>query len=104
MMLFSVKTVITNHVKELVGYMDNDFFNELEHRDGLFDVLVVLMAVVTESDKAVFILKDALFSNRRSAYITEHVVNNGRRVGKFSIGIDIKAVIFLNVKLVGKCL
>ena len=42
-----IDAVVTNHLKVLVGDMDNEFFNK---RKGFGNEFVVLMAIIMESN------------------------------------------------------
>ena len=45
-----IDAVVTNHLKVLVGYMDNEFFNKINNRKGFGNELVVLMPIIMESN------------------------------------------------------
>lgn len=45
-----VDAVVTNHLKALVGDMDNDFFNEVDSGKGFGNELVILMSIIMESN------------------------------------------------------
>ena len=45
-----IDAVVTNHLKVLVGDMDNEFFNKTNNRKGFGNEFVVLMAIIMESN------------------------------------------------------
>ena len=45
-----IDAVVTNHLKVLVGDMDNDFFNKINNRKGFGNELIVLMPIIMESN------------------------------------------------------
>lgn len=45
-----IDAVVTNHLKVLVGDMDNEFFNKINNRKGFGNEFAVLMAIIMESN------------------------------------------------------
>ena len=45
-----IDAVVTNHLKVLVGDMDNEFFNKINNRKGFGNEFVVLMAIIMASN------------------------------------------------------
>jgi len=99
---FSVKAVITDHIKISVGDMNNDFFDKLEDGDSFLDVFIILVAVVTKGDEAVFIREYSFLGDDGPADITDHIVDDVLVIGEFGVSINVKAVVFGFVELVDK--
>ncbi len=53
-----IKTAVPDHLVMLFRDMLDEALYEFHHRNGLFHVLVIFMAVVVESDKILLILID----------------------------------------------
>ena len=45
-----IDAVVTNHLKVLVGDMDNELFNKINNRKGFGNEFVVLMPIIMESN------------------------------------------------------
>ena len=87
-----IKTVVSNHFKMFVGYMDNELFNKLCGRDFLRYQFIVFMPVVVESNKGAVIIINTGSGDDRPAEISAYVFDNIFDIGKGRFGVDIEAV------------
>ena len=71
--------------------------DELHDRDGLLDILVILMAVVMESDKVTAILINAGRGDDRPSKIAVNIFDNRFRDTGIGFGIIIEAIFMFQV-------
>ena len=74
-------------------------FDEFHDRDGFFDILIILVTVVVESDKIAIILVNSGSGDDWAAEITADVLYNGFRIAFVWLGIHIEAIFMLPVAL-----
>ena len=76
LVLFSIKAIVTNHFKMLLGDMDNEFFDEIPCGNSFGNEFVIFMSVVMKSDEITIITVNTRRSNNRSAKIATDIVKN----------------------------
>lgn len=96
-----IKPIVTGHFKIPLRDMLDEEFYEINGRDGLLDKNIVLMSVVVESDIIPVIGVDTGKCNDRAAQVAADIFDDGTRIGKGGLCIDIKAVLIFAVD---KCL
>ena len=69
--------VVTNHLKVLVGDMDNEFFNKINNRKGFGNEFVVLMTIVMKSNRIPIVTVDSGCSDYRTPKIASDIFYYG---------------------------
>lgn len=92
-----IKPIVTGHFKIPLRDMLDEEFYEINGRDGLLDKNIVLMSVVVESDIIPVIGVDTGKCNDRAAQVAADIFDDGTRIGKGGLCIDIKAVLIFAV-------
>ena len=92
-----IKPIVTGHFKIPLRDMLDEEFYEINGRDGLLDKNIVLMPVVVESDIIPVIGVDTGKCNDRAAQVAADIFDDGTRIGKGGLCIDIKAVLIFAV-------
>ena len=92
-----IKPIVTGHFKIPHRDMLDEEFYEINGRDGLLDKNIVLMSVVVESDIIPVIGVDTGKCNDRAAHVAADIFDDGTRIGKGGLCIDIKAVLIFAV-------
>ena len=92
-----IKPIVTGHFKIPLRDMLDEEFYEINGRDGLLDKNIVLMSVVVESDIIPVIGVDTGKSNDRAPQVAADIFDDGTRIGKGGLCIDIKAVLIFAV-------
>ena len=95
-----IKPIIAGHFKIPFRDMLDQELYEVDGRDVFLDKNIVFMPVIMESDVFTVIGVNAGKSNDRAAQVTADIFNNGIRIGKGRLCIDIKAV---RIFAVDKC-
>ena len=76
-----IKAVKTDHIKAFGRDMDDEFFDEILSRDGFVDELVILVAIVVESDVLAVIIVDTRHTDNGTTEVTPNVFDNVFRIG-----------------------
>ena len=92
-----IKPIVTGHFKIPLRDMLDEEFYEINGRDGLLDKNIVLMSVGVESDIIPVIGVDTGKSNDRAPQVAADIFDDGTRIGKGGLCIDIKAVLIFAV-------
>lgn len=100
---FSIKTIVTEHIKMLFRDMDNQFFDEFTSVFDDSNFLIVLMALIPVSDIGTIVSGDTGLSHDGSSDITDDIVNDSISRGKVRRrSVNIETVVFDFVKGVYK--
>ena len=100
---FSIKTIVTEHIKMLFRDMDNQFFDKFRGTFNYSDFFIILMTLIPIGDISAIISSNAGLSHNGSAYVTDDIFYDG--IGRAKAcwrSIDIKAVVLGFVKCIGK--
>ena len=92
---FSIKTIVTEHIKMLFRDMDNQFFNKFRGAFNYSDFFIILMTLIPVGHISTVIGSDARLSHNRSSNVTDDIINNSisrAKLGRRSI--DIETIIF----------
>ena len=81
LVLFSIKAIVTNHFKMLLGDMDNELFDEIPCGNSFGNEFVIFMSVVMKSDEITIIIVNTRRSNHGSSEIATDIVKNRFVVG-----------------------
>ena len=79
--LFSIKSIVTDHFKMFLGDMDNELFDEIPCGNSLGNEFVIFVSVVMKSDEITIIIINTRRSNHRSTKIATNIVKNRFVVG-----------------------
>ena len=79
--LFSIKSIVTDHFKMFLGDMDNELFDEIPCGNSLGNEFVIFVSIVMKSDEITIIIVNTGRSNNRSAEIATDIVKNRFVVG-----------------------
>ena len=71
--------------------------NEIKHRDSLFNIYIVFMAVVVEGDILAIVFINTRGSNDRPSQISANVLDDFTRVALLWFSIDIETVLMISV-------
>ena len=92
-----IKPIVACHLKIPFRDMLDQELNEVNDRDSLLYKDIVLMPVVVESDIFPVIGVDTGKCNDRAAQVAADIFDDGTRIGKGGLCIDIKAVLIFAV-------
>ncbi len=92
-----IKPIVAGHFKIPFRDMLNQELYEVNGRDGLLDKDIVLMPVVMESDVFAVIGINAGKRNDGAAQVTADISDDGIRIGKGRLRIDVKAVLVFTI-------
>lgn len=92
-----IKSIVACHLKIRFRDMLDQELYEVDGRDGLLDKNIVLMSVVVESDMIPVIGVDTGKCNNRATQVAADIVDDGTRIGKGGLCIDIKAIFIFTV-------
>lgn len=92
-----IKSIVAGHLEVPFWDMLDEELYEINGRDGLLDKNIVLMSVVVESDIIPVIGVDTGKCNDRAAQVAADIFDDGTRIGKGGLCIDIKAVLIFAV-------
>ena len=95
--LFSIKSIVTDHFKMFLGDMDNELFDEIPSGNSFGNEFVIFMSVVMKSDEITIIIVNTGRSNNRSAEIATNIVKDRIVVCQSRFSIYIKAVFLIFV-------
>ena len=93
----SIDTIITDHFEILFWDVLNETFHEFEGRDGFFNVFVILVPVVMESDHFAIVFVYTFCCDDGAAKIAANVLSNCIRVTLTWFCINIKAIFMFSV-------
>jgi len=97
---FSVKAVVTHHIKISFRYMDNYSFDEFKNGDSFLNILFVLMPVVTKGNGIAFVFENTFLGDDRPADIAYHVIYDVFIIGQFCVSVNIKTIVLGLIQLV----
>lgn len=92
---FSIKTIVTEHIKMLFRDMDNQFFDKFRGTFNYSDFFIILMTLIPIGDISAIISSNAGLSHNGSAYVTDDIFYDG--IGRAKAcwrSIDIETIIF----------
>ena len=92
-----IESAIANHFKMFFRDMANQFFDEIDGREGFPDIFTIFMAVVVESDRISIIGINPGSSNHRSSKITADVFYHSPRIAEIRFRIDIETMFVFSV-------
>ena len=100
---FSIKTIVTEHIKMLFRDMDNQFFDKFRGTFNYSDFFIILMTLIPIGDISAIISSNAGLSHNRSSNVTDDIINNSISRAKLSRrSIDIETVVLGFVKCIGE--
>ena len=87
-----IKPIVACHLEVPFRDMLDEELYGVNGRDGLLDKNIVLMPVIVESDVFPIVGVDAGKGNDRAAQAAADISDDGTRVGKRGLCIDIEAI------------
>ena len=85
-----IQAAIPDHFKVFFRDMADQLFDEINSRDCFFNVLIIFMTVVMESNRMTVIVVDPGGSDHRPSKITSDVVDDSFRIAFIRLCINIK--------------
>ena len=90
-----IETIVSCHFKMFFRDMLDQKFYKIQRRDSFFNVCIILVSVVMESDEVTIIGINPGSSNHRAAQITGDIFHDGIRVTEIRFCIDIETIFVL---------
>ncbi len=87
-----IKSIVAGHLEVPFWDMLDEELYEINGRDGLLDKNIILMPVIMESNVFPIVGVDAGKGNDRAAQAAADISDDGTRVGKRGLCIDIEAI------------
>lgn len=92
-----IKAVVSDHFKMLIRDVLNDKLNELNGRNCFFDKRMIFVFMVMKGNHVAIIGVNSGESNDGSAEVACNISNDGVRIAKRGLSIDIKPVFIFTV-------
>lgn len=92
-----IESAIANHFKMFFREVANQFFDEIDGREGFPDIFSIFMAVVVESDRISIIGINSGSSNHRYSKITADVFYHSPRIAEIRFRIDIETMFVFSI-------
>ena len=90
-----IETIVSGHFKMFFRDVLDQKFYKIQRRNRFFNVCIILVSVVMESDEITIIGINPGSSNHRAAQITGDIFHDGIRVTEIRFCIDIETIFVL---------
>ena len=99
-MMFCIYPIVAEHFEKFFGDMDNQFFDEVQSRDGFGNSFVIFVSGIMKSYIFTVIMINTGCGNNRSAEISADVFNGNIRGAEIWLCTNIKPIRVLRVHFI----
>lgn len=91
--VFGIETIIANHLKMLIGDMDNKAFNKFKDRKSFNNVSIIFMSIVMKSNERTVVGVNAGRGDNGTSEVSADIFGGGGNIAFHGFGVDIKTML-----------